>query len=111
MPQNNAKELVVMVTTPPAEAEKLAQTLVDEALVACINILPQVQSVYKWQGAVVKEQESLLVIKTTDAAFAKLEKRIRELHSYDVPEIIAVPLANGSKAYLDWLRGAVKVHD
>ena len=96
--------IVVLVTASSgAEGERVARALVEERLAACVNRIPAVQSVYRWQGKVEQSAEELLVIKTTADLFTALEKRVRELHSYSVPEIIALPIMNGSEAYLKWL--------
>jgi periplasmic divalent cation tolerance protein len=96
--------IVVLVTAGSSdEGERLARSLVEERLAACVNRIPAVQSVYRWQGKVEQSAEELLVIKTRAALFAALEKRVRELHSYSVPEVIALPIMNGSEAYLKWL--------
>ncbi len=86
------------------EATRIANALVEERLAACVNILPAVQSIYRWQGAVERASELLLLIKTTPAQFNALRDRIGELHSYDTPEVIAVPIVNSSEKYLAWLR-------
>ena len=85
------------------EAGKIAQALVEEKLAACVNIVGPVRSVYRWRGAVESASEYLLVIKSRARHFPALQRRIGELHSYQVPEIIAVQIADGSKAYLQWL--------
>ena len=96
--------IVVLVTVGSvAEGERLSRALVEERLAACVNRIPAVQSVYRWQGKVEQSAEELLVIKTRADLFAALEKRVRELHSYSVPEVIALPIMNGSEAYLKWL--------
>lgn len=87
-----------------AEAEAIASAIVESRLAACVNIIPAVQSVYRWQGKVESAAESLLVIKTTGDQFNALRDRILELHSYDLPEVIALPLVTGSEPYLDWIR-------
>lgn len=103
-----SQELIAFVTTAcPEEALRLAETLVSEKLCACVNILPAIESVYRWEGKVSKDTETLLLIKTTDAAYEAMQKRILELHSYTTPEIIAVKIARGSNAYLEWLRQSV----
>lgn len=100
--------LVVYVTAGSAEeADRLARSLVDEKLAACVTRIKSVQSVYRWHGQVEQSDEELLVIKTRKDLFGALEKRVRELHSYDVPEIIAVPLVAGSPPYLSWLQEEV----
>ena len=96
--------IVVLVTVGSAtEGERLAHALVEERLAACVNRIPGVQSVYRWQGKVEQSAEELLVIKTRADLFAALEKRVRELHSYSVPEVIALPIVSGSENYLRWL--------
>lgn len=85
------------------EARKIARAIVEERLAACVQLLGPIQSVYRWQGAVDESEETLLLFKTTQARFPPLEKRIAELHSYDTPEIIAVPVVSGSEKYLAWL--------
>jgi periplasmic divalent cation tolerance protein len=96
--------IVVYVTTgSPAEGDRIARALVDERLAACVNRIAPVQSVYRWQGNVEQSEEQLLIIKTQRRLFAALEKRVRELHSYSVPEIVALPIIDGSQDYLQWL--------
>jgi periplasmic divalent cation tolerance protein len=96
--------LVVFVTAASAaEGDRLAHALVEERLAACVNRLPSVPSIYRWEGKVEQSAEELLVIKTKKTHFAALEKRVRELHSYKVPEIIALPIVAGSEQYLSWL--------
>lgn len=85
------------------EAERLARTLVEERLAACVNILPPVRSIYRWQGTLETTEEVLLLIKTRSDAFAAMSSRIQALHSYDTPEIAAVRVAEGSERYLRWL--------
>ena len=100
--------IIVFVTVGSvAEGERLAQALVEERLAACVNRIPNIQSVYRWEGKVEQSGEELLVIKTGRQLFTALEKRVRELHSYEVPEIIALPLIEGTEAYLRWLEEQV----
>jgi periplasmic divalent cation tolerance protein len=103
-------KIVVLVMCGSAkEARKIARALVDEKLAACVNILQApVQSVYRWKGKVESAREVLLVIKTTRRRFAALQRAVRSLHSYDVPEIIALPIAAGSRDYLDWISDSVR---
>ncbi|MEQ6291044.1 divalent-cation tolerance protein CutA [Vogesella sp. GCM10023246] len=102
------KVLLVVCNVPDAMlAKQLAETLVSERLAACANILPECESVYRWQGQVERAREVPLLLKTTDTVYAALEQRIQELHPYDVPEIIALPLAAGAMAYQQWVMAAV----
>lgn len=95
---------VVLVTAGSEdEAAKIARALVDERLAACVNIVPGARSIYRWRDAVEDEREVLMVIKTAVSALDALEARVRELHSYDVPEILALPIDKGNGSYLDWL--------
>ena len=96
--------IVVFVTTgSEKEGEKIAQALVKEKLAACVNIVPGLKSVFRWKGKISTEEEVLLMIKTKDGLFEKLKKRVIELHSYEVPEIIASPILAGFEKYLSWL--------
>lgn len=96
--------IVILVTAgSEAEAERIARALVEERLVACVNVLPGVRSFYRWQGRVADEGELLLVIKARRGRFEAIAARVRELHSYDVPEVLALSLAAGSAPYLEWL--------
>jgi uncharacterized protein involved in tolerance to divalent cations/8-oxo-dGTP pyrophosphatase MutT (NUDIX family) len=102
--------IVVYVTAgSPAEGERIARALVEEQLAACVNRTAPIQSVYRWQGKVEESQEELLIIKTRRELFPALDRRIRELHSYAVPEIIALPVLEGNAEYLRWLREQVTV--
>ena len=97
--------LLCYCTCPDAvSAQRIAETLVGERLAACVNELSGIRSIYRWQGAIHTDNEELLLIKTTDARLAALERRLLELHPYAVPELIAVPVAQGHEAYLDWVR-------
>ena len=85
------------------EASRIARTMVEERLAACGNIIPQLRSIYRWQDEIHDEPEVLLVLKTSSALFESLRSRVLELHSYDVPEIIALPVEAGHEPYLDWI--------
>ena len=97
--------LTVFITASSIdEANRLADALVEESLAACVNIVGPCRSVYRWEGKVVHDDEVFLVAKTSRARFSRLERRVRELHSYDVPEIIGVELVEVSAGYADFLR-------
>ena len=97
-------KIVVLTNCGSAdEAAKIARALVEKKLAACVNVMPAVRSFYRWKGAIEDEQESLLVIKSSRALFNDLRVEIEKLHSYEVPEVIAVPIVDGSEGYLEWL--------
>lgn len=101
--------LVVITTTETqVDAERLARLLVERELAACVQILPQITSVYRWQGKVERAAEFLLLIKSTHEAYPELEAAIRENHSYETPEILALPVEAGSDGYLNWLKASIK---
>jgi len=107
MPEISAR---VVLTTAGSidEARSLASALVEERLAACCTLLPAVESIYRWQGKVEKAAETLLLIKTTAERIAALQERMHELHSYETPEFLVLPVESGSAAYLDWLAACVK---
>jgi periplasmic divalent cation tolerance protein len=84
-------------------AERLARTLVGERLAACVNVMPAMQSIFRWKGQIETATEQMLVIKTRTADYAVIERRIRSLHPYELPEVIAVPVVAGLSEYLAWL--------
>ncbi len=100
------RDVVVVLSTAPdaRSAERLARALVDEALAACVNVVPGVRSFYRWQGALQEDAEVLLVIKSCGDRLAALTDRLRALHPYEVPEVLALPAAGGSEAYLAFVR-------
>ena len=100
--------VVALCTAPAEHAERLARAVVDEQLAACVNVLPQVRSFFRWQGRTDVADEQLLVIKTTTAGFDALRDRLAELHPYDVPEVIALDVAAGLPEYLSWLVESVR---
>lgn len=103
--------IVVLCSCPEGDfAAQLATTLVTESLAACVNRLPGVISNYRWEGDVQEDRETLLVIKSTRARLPALAERVRELHPYELPEVVAVPVMGGLDGYLDWLRASV-AHD
>jgi periplasmic divalent cation tolerance protein len=100
--------LLVLVTGPDTgQLAQLASTLVEERLAACGNIIPGLRSIYRWEDKVNDDSEALLLLKTTGARYAELEARIKALHPYDVPEIIAFPVERGLPAYLAWVAESV----
>ena len=104
MPEVSSAAIVVMMTAgSQEEASRLAEMLVGAHLAACVQIMPQMESVYRWKGAVHRAPEFLLLAKTTAACFDELEREVRALHTYDTPEIIAVPVAHVSAPYFEWL--------
>ena len=100
----SSEPIVVLMTAPNREeANRIAQALVCARLAACVQILPESESVYRWQGEVKREKEILLLAKTLRSRFDELESKVRALHSYETPEIIAVPVTDSSAPYLGWL--------
>ena len=95
--------VVFMTAANGEEATRLAEMLVGAHLAACVQILPEMESVYRWQGKIERSSEVLLIAKTTREKFDDLEREVRALHSYDTPEIVAVPIVAGSAPYLEWL--------
>ncbi|HKD82940.1 MAG TPA: divalent-cation tolerance protein CutA [Candidatus Angelobacter sp.] len=95
--------LVLTTAGSADEAKKIAHALVERRLAACVNIVPRVESVYRWKGQVESAEEWLLLIKTRSSAFERVRDAITELHSYELPECVMLELAEGDKAYLDWL--------
>jgi periplasmic divalent cation tolerance protein len=102
------KRLVVTTAPNLSEARALAQALVERKLAACVNLVPKIESIYRWEGKVESAEEYLLLIKTTAAMFENVRGVIQELHSYDVPECIALTIEDGSLAYLKWITDAVQ---
>ena len=100
--------IVFMTASNGEEAARLADMLVGAHLAACVQILPEMESVYRWQGKIERAAEILLLAKTTRSKFEELEREVRALHSYDTPEIIAVPVVAGSASYVDWLIKSTK---
>ncbi len=102
------KRLVLTTCGSLEEARSIAQTLVERQLAACVNIVPQVESVYRWHGEVETAAEWLLVIKTTVEIFDRVREALSELHSYELPECIEIGIEDGSAAYLEWMGESVK---
>ena len=105
MTESPASAVYLVFTTLPdaAAAEALAETVVRGGLAACVSVMAQCRSVYRWQGKVERSAEIPVMIKTTAARYAQLEAEIRRLHSYELPEVVAVPVAEGLPEYLDWV--------
>ena len=102
------KKLVLSTCGSIDEARKLARALVEKQLAACVNLVPQIESVYYWKGKVETSTEFLLLIKTTAGAFNELRDVLTEMHSYDVPECIEIAIEDGSAAYLAWIGESVR---
>jgi periplasmic divalent cation tolerance protein len=101
--------LLVLTNVPDATiATTIARRLVELRLAACVNVLPQVQSIYRWKGIIEESGELSLLIKTTQARYAELEAAIKALHPYDLPEVIAMPIVQGLPQYLDWIGAETK---
>ena len=104
--------VIVFVTAgSDEEAVKIGKALVEEKLVACCNLIPRIRSIYWWKGEVCEEEERLLILKTQAALFPAVQSRVRELHSYDVPEIIALPIERGLPDYLTWIAESTRKGD
>jgi periplasmic divalent cation tolerance protein len=100
--------MVVLCTCGnPEDAHRMGSMLVQERLAACVNILPAIQSIYRWKGEVEQSDEVLMLIKTTQARFETLRNRLKDLHPYETPEIVALPIVDGSADYLAWMRAQV----
>lgn len=99
---------VVLVTAPAKDAEKLAMKLLEERLVACVNLVPKVKSLYWWQGKIESASETMMILKSPKKNIGRLIKKIESLHPYDVPEVLALPVESGHKPYLDWAEKEAK---
>jgi periplasmic divalent cation tolerance protein len=103
------RAIVVLITVGTEdEAYSIGRALVEERLAACANILPGVRSLYRWEGKTHDDAEVLVIVKTRASLFPQLARRVKELHSYEVPEIIGLPIGAGDDAYLDWIRAATE---
>jgi periplasmic divalent cation tolerance protein len=99
------ENIVVLITAPNEdEAAKISHALVEKSLAGCVNIIKGIRSIYQWQGKIEDEPEVLMVAKTQRRLFPALSKKVKELHTYTVPEILALPIVEGSAEYLDWLK-------
>jgi len=100
--------MVALTTAPSAEVgERIGQSLVEERLAACANVVGGITSIFRWKGAIARESEVLIILKTTEGDMGALERRVVELHPYEVPEVIALPVEAGHAPYLDWVRAEV----
>lgn len=95
--------IILVTTSSEEEGRKIAQVLVEKRIAACVNIINDIESIYRWKGKISDEKEVLLLIKTRKKLYKSVEEEIRKLHSYEVPEIIALPIISGSKDYLYWI--------
>jgi len=100
--------VVFITASSHEEAEKIASGLVEKKLVACVNIFPGIQSLFWWEGNLCREQEVFMMAKTRAALFPQVRDEVKKLHSYKVPEIILLPIAEGSADYLEWIQGVTK---
>ena len=104
----SASVVVILSTLPnPEKAAEIARTLVEERLAACVNLVPQVRSIYRWQSAIQDDTETLAIVKTTSEGAAALYARLLQLHPYDVPEVLALPVSGGHAPYLEWVARSV----
>ena len=105
----DASSFVIVLTTFPGDGDStaFARTLVDERLAACVNVLPPMESIYRWKGAVEQASERQVIMKTTAAQLDDLNKRIATIHPYEVPELLVLPIAGGGEKYLKWISESV----
>jgi periplasmic divalent cation tolerance protein len=105
------KRIILTTAASEEEANKIARALVERRLAACVNIVPQIMSIYRWQGNVEEAREWLLIVKTTAAAFVHVRETITELHSYKVPECVCLTIEDGSLSYLEWIGESVSAEE
>ena len=105
------KRIVFTTAGSEEEARKIAHHLVEQHLAACVNIIPSIESIYRWQGKVESNQEWLLLIKTSAQKFPAVRNAIKQMHSYDLPECIGINIENGSVEYLEWLDNSLKASE
>jgi len=102
---------IFVTTASEQEAVSIGKTLVEEGLVACANIIPQIRSIYRWKGEIWDERETLIMIKSRETLFESIRSRIKELHSYEVPEITAIAVEKGDEAYVQWIQAVTAKGD
>ena len=100
--------LVVFITTPVEKGEEIADFIVENKLGACVNVVPEVKSTYWWKGNIERDREALLVVKTSFKRFEELRERVKEVHPYTVPEIVALPIVAGNTDYLNWIEESLE---
>jgi periplasmic divalent cation tolerance protein len=102
--------IVILITAPALDkGEEIARALVTEGIAACVSIIPRITSVYRWEGKVCEDAEVLLLVKSRKSLFPRISDRVKSLHSYDIPEVIALPVTDGLPDYLEWLKNATNV--
>ncbi|NPA42273.1 MAG: divalent-cation tolerance protein CutA [Aquificae bacterium] len=99
--------LVVLITTPKDKGEEIASFIIENKLGACVNVVPEVSSIYWWKGNIERDKEALLVVKTSSRLFKDLLTKVKEIHPYTVPEIIALPIVAGNEDYLKWIEDSL----
>lgn len=104
----NTPCLVLSTVSSPDAAITIAKFLVEKELAACVNIVPGIESIYKWQGKLCQEKELLVIIKTSTEVYPNLEASLRAVHPYEIPEIVMIPISAGSRDYLDWILRSVR---
>jgi len=105
------KVVIFVTAASPDECKKIARHLVESRLAACVNITQPIESVYRWQGQIAEEREFLLIVKSTRELFPEIKTAISSIHSYQTPEIICLPVSDGSPSYLQWIADSVKPPD
>jgi periplasmic divalent cation tolerance protein len=105
------KRIVLTTASSGEEALKIARALLERGVAACVNIVPEIMSIFRWQGNIEESREWLLIVKTTAAAFVQVRDAIAELHSYEVPECVCLNIEDGSTTYLDWIAESVSVEE
>jgi periplasmic divalent cation tolerance protein len=107
---DEAAAIVIFITAPTADkGEEIARLLVSEGIAACASIIPRIRSVYNWNGKICEDEEVLLLVKSRKSLFPAIRDRVKSVHSYDVPEIISLPISDGLPEYLDWLKNVTQL--